>query len=69
MDYKKQYTIEKTGNTKHSEMTVLSWIYGKPVKTDGVCGCTFKKAKQYDLYNNRIGVDKIDLGNYGLLPA
>ncbi|HRR36544.1 MAG TPA: hypothetical protein P5535_05720, partial [Clostridia bacterium] len=72
MDYKKQYTIEKAKyEAFRNDGIKLDISRGKPCKKQiDYVAALFKKAEnEYDLYNNRIGVDKIDLGNYGLLPG
>ena len=72
MDYKKQYTIEKAKYKAFKNDGIkLDISRGKPCKKQiDYVAALFKKAEnEYDLYNNRIGVDKIDLGNYGLLPG
>ena len=72
MDFTKQYSIEKTKYDEFKKNQIkLDISRGKPSKKQvDYVSAVFKKAEyEYDLYLNRIGDDKQDLGNYGLLPG
>jgi len=72
MDYIKQYDIEKTKYEEFKKNQIkLDISRGKPSKKQvDYVSAVFKKAEnEYDLYSNRIGDDKQDLGNYGLLTG
>ncbi|MDD4502275.1 MAG: aminotransferase class I/II-fold pyridoxal phosphate-dependent enzyme [Clostridiaceae bacterium] len=70
MDYIKQYASEKAKYEEFKNNQLKMDISrGKPSKKQiDYVSAVFKKAEnEYDLYEHRVGDDKQDLGNYGLL--
>ncbi|NLF36794.1 MAG: hypothetical protein GX584_06550, partial [Clostridiaceae bacterium] len=72
MDFIKEYKKEKIRYEEFKNDPIkLDISRGKPSKKQvDYVASVFKKAEnEFDLYSNRTGIDKQDVGNYGLLPG